>query len=142
MEGDAQTGGGGGGGVQPCLSVSAFHFFPFHPQPPGGTADPTQQAKELKDRTEARASLGNTTKTQRHCFQAGLGQVTFQHPQRLSVHVQKHFTASWIGQPARHSQNAGGNVSSGNLSSGSLSQSQSHLHSTGQLVQFRLQSAC
>lgn len=46
-----------------------LHFPPFLPQPPGGTAEPTQFAWELKNRTESWAS---ETKTQKALLPGGM----------------------------------------------------------------------
>lgn len=46
----------------------AFHSFPFHPQPPGGTADPTQQAREQIGKCEKK------TKRQRALLLGRMGE--------------------------------------------------------------------
>lgn len=53
------------------LPLRILYGLPFHPQPPGGTAEPTQLPWELK-RAEAWTNLGSKTKKQRHCCRAKL----------------------------------------------------------------------
>lgn len=78
-----------------CLSSSVFRLFSFLPQPPGGTADPTQHALELK---EAWASLGSKTQKREALLPGRIGECRlFAAPQRLSVRAQEHSAASWIG---------------------------------------------
>lgn len=73
IKGDAQTPRGRNEASPPQVC----HLSPSSPAPPGGgTADPSQHARDLKDRMETWASLGKTTKKQKLLLPGRIGGVS------------------------------------------------------------------
>lgn len=103
-----------------CLSGSVFHLFPFHPQPPGGTADPTWGARELKGSSETWARVGNTTQKPKALLPGRRGECHLWASAVALSSCSETFHCIWA-RTARPSQTSSGNRSCHTLSSCSLS---------------------